>query len=340
MDERLIDKPANGRRERPWRPQKRKSLALGASYIRLGKKTGKESLEKKGARVYTCADNIEFSTVVNVETGEQSRKLTAANFCRDRLCPMCQWRKSLTMFHQLSRVMDWCAENHPGDVPLFLTLTVRNCDAGSFSETIDAMAKGWTVFRKRLEKRGAITGSFRSIEIAPNAEARQFHPHIHAIVMVPREYFAKDGTLYMRTEEWCGEWASAAGLSYHPVCDVRRIKHDKNLSKAVAEVAKYAVKPGDWLSDDRDTTDFMVETLSDGLAGRRLVSFSGIMAKARKALKLEDIERADLISVDSDEMLRSDVVQLIEHYRWSFGVSDYVKTSERVPSEIAYRDDD
>lgn len=331
MNERLIDKPENGRRERPWRAQKRKSLALGASYIRIGKKTGRKEIEKKGARVTVCADDVEFSTVRNNATGAVSRKLTAANFCRDRLCPMCQWRKSLVMFGQLSRVMDYVESENPNAIPIFVTLTVRNCNEDDAQETIDALLNGWTRLRKSLEKRGVCLGSFRALEIAPHADKKELHPHLHAVVMVPREYFSKACDMYMTTVEWSQAWRKAAGLDYDPVCDVRRIKGGEKISKAVAEVAKYAVKPGDWLSDDRDTTDFMVDLLSRVLRGRRLVSFSGILSQARKALKMADVESADLVATGDDVMLRNDVVMLIEHYRWSVGVTDYVKSSERVP---------
>ena len=53
-----------------------------------------------------CGDYLVFADTVNTETGEVTRKLRAAEFCRDRLCPMCQWRKSLVTFHQLSEIMD------------------------------------------------------------------------------------------------------------------------------------------------------------------------------------------------------------------------------------------
>ena len=59
----------------------------------------------------------------NTETGEVTRRLVAAQFCRDRLCPMCAWRKSLVMFSQISQIMDWVAEREE-TVPIFLTLTV------------------------------------------------------------------------------------------------------------------------------------------------------------------------------------------------------------------------
>ncbi len=103
----LEDKSSTGKK-RPWRKQKMGSRAIAASLYRCWKKHPRKNaaLKKRSDWMQQCANYLVFGDVVNPETGEVARKLQAAQFCRDRLCPMCQWRKSLVTFHQLSEIME------------------------------------------------------------------------------------------------------------------------------------------------------------------------------------------------------------------------------------------
>lgn len=322
-----------GRRDRPWRQQKRKSLALAASYIRIGKDRKLPAFEKAGSRVWVCGDTLEFKRGFNSISGEQFKKLSGGNFCRDRLCPMCSWRKSIVSFAQLSRVMDWVEERYFGLTPIFLTLSVRNCAIDELSQTIDIMQKAWKFMMKDRQIKKRVKGTFRSLEVTYNKEDNSFHPHIHAVVMVPNEYFHKQKDLYMTQNDWKEQWQRFLCVDYGPVVWVNKIGNGEGRAKAVAEVAKYAVKPGDWLSDDYDVTDLVVYHLRDQLHGRKLVTFSGVLLEAKKALKLEDVEKADLVHVGEDEFIRGDIVELIEVYRWNVGMTNYLLAFEHVPYE-------
>lgn len=86
-----------------------------------------------------------FGDVVNPETGEVVRKLQAAEFCRDRLCPMCQWRKSLVTFAQVSEIMDWVDAHHAGEfIPIFLTLTMKNVPSAELGSAITTILQSWS----------------------------------------------------------------------------------------------------------------------------------------------------------------------------------------------------
>ena len=78
------------------------------------------SLYRRADRVAQCGSEIEFGILQ-----DGSKKLVKANFCRDRLCPMCNWRRSLKLYSQVSQVMDVLESE--GYCFLFLTLTLRNC---------------------------------------------------------------------------------------------------------------------------------------------------------------------------------------------------------------------
>lgn len=323
----LRDESSTGK-QRPWRKQKMTSRAVAASMFRIWQKHPRKDIafKKRAVLMSACGDYLTFGEHVDTETGEVVKRLDAANFCRDRLCPMCQWRKSLVMFHQVSQIMDRIDSERPGLVPLFLTLTMRNVPGPELGDGITRILKAWsrmmTAKFKRKPWRVAV-GWMRVLEITYNATTGEWHPHIHAIVLVEPGYFDKSSDDYISQEGWVAEWRWALRADYDPSVDVRTIKNDR--ADAVAEVSKYAVKPGEWVSDDYDETDENVRLLALTLKGRRMVAFGGLMMLMRKALKQEDAETADLLRTGDDAELRGDLRVALERYEWQAGVTnDYV----------------
>jgi plasmid rolling circle replication initiator protein Rep len=305
----ILQDPHNGK-ERPWRVKKMRSNALAYSFERLGQM-------KKAARIWNCGSVLTFS--VNKETGEQ--RLHDANFCRERLCPMCSWRRSLKVFHEVSRVMSKAQADNPELVPLFLTLTLRNVPGDKLSETLDTVFSGW----KRLggnpgtRFRRIVPGWFRALEVTYNAKSDTFHPHIHAILFVHQDYFKRSSKDYTTTAEWVQMWRRALRLDYDPVCNIQRVKGQKALS----EVSKYTVKDTDYIRKDPKLTDKLVDTLSGALKGRRLYAFGGVLKDVAKTLDAVEPDTGDLVAIDG-ETVRRDVATLLLTYRWSFGFKNYI----------------
>ena len=283
-------------------PKKKDALLLADVYDRLG-------LDGRMARVAECGSFLEFHVT------SDAKMLHAANFCKDRLCPMCNWRRSLKIFGQVSHVMDELERQQYRF--LFLTLTIRNCASEDLPATVQVLYDGWRqLYHKHKIFRRSIEGTFRSLEVTRNPKDGTYHPHLHVILAVRPDYFRCG---YIPQSEWSAMWRSCCKLDYQPVVDIRTIKpNDKGLSGAVAEVAKYAVKSSDFL---RGSPDDMARTAWDfltALSGRRLCSFTGVFAKIRKQLALDDIESGDLINVDGNN-LRDDVAYMIVRYRWAAG---------------------
>lgn len=325
----LHDVSATGR-ERPWRRHKSASRAVAASMYRAWSrdKRGAADLKRRSDRMQRCGSYLTFGDVVDPETGEVARKLKAAEFCRDRLCPMCAWRKSLVMFQQAMAMMGHIDAARPGLVPVFLTLTVRNVPGAELSGTVTGLLRGWSrMFTTRHRRRpwAVSEGWMRSLEITYNKRTGEWHPHIHAIVLMPKGYF-RDPSAYMDHAAWVAEWRWAMGLDYDPVVDVRAVYGPRE--KAVAEVAKYAVKPGDIVDpDDPDGTDERVALLARVMRNRRLVAYGGVMKDARRALSQVDAEEADLVHVEDGEgTVQGDVTVALYRYEWRFagGRPDYV----------------
>lgn len=304
------------------------SRLVSVSLMRINnRKKGKvPEFRRRAERMAQCSDYLVFGDVVDEQTGEVEHKLQAAQFCRDRLCPMCAWRKSLVAFGQMSELMDRIDTDHPNAfVPIFLTLTMRNCGGAELAGTITDLLAAWSRMMNSKHKRKpyrVTRGWFRALEVTYNAETGEWHPHIHAILLVDADYF-DCWDKYIDHDGWIAEWRWALRADYDPSVDVRTIKGGRE--HAVAEVTKYTVKPGEWLdAKDEEGTDERVELLAITLKGRRLVAFGGIMKATRKALEQEDAETADLVHTGEDATMRGDLVVALDRYEWQVGVTNYV----------------
>jgi plasmid rolling circle replication initiator protein Rep len=303
----ILQDPKQDGKERPWRSKKIRSLVLADSFDRLDE-------PKRAERVRYCGTILEFTK--ELESGR--RFLSRANFCRERLCPFCQWRRSLRMFFEVSQVMDYVGEDK-SLVPLFLTLTLRNCPAVRLGEALDQIFGGWYVFTHQRKIRRLLTGWFRALELTYNKETDEFHPHIHAIIFVEKSYFENS---YLVTSEWVHLWRISLGLDYDPICDIRKIKNNQGRRKGIAEVSKYTVKDYEIATSNKSLTDHLVSILNKDLKGRRLYAYGGILKKAAAILFSKNYE--DLVSTE-DETIREDVATVIERYRWNFGLANYEK---------------
>ena len=309
--EKLVDKNKSGK-EIDWEGKKLKNLELAESYKRLGL--------KKAYRVEECGTLLSFKII-----DEDLKKLFKANFCKDRLCPMCIWRRSMKIFGQVSKVMDRALEDKEYRF-LFLTLTVKNCIGEELSSEIDRMFNSLKLLFKRKEVKGIVIGYFRGLEVTYNEEYDTYHPHFHIILMVNKSYFKKSDK-YLTQKDWTNLWKDCLKVDYTPIVNVKAFKtaSKEQTRKSICEVAKYTVKDNDYLFEDIKMTDNTVAILNNALKGRRLIAFGKEFRKIHKELNLDDAEKGDLINTDVDDTIRPEIEEVIENYKWNFGVKQYFK---------------
>jgi plasmid rolling circle replication initiator protein Rep len=314
----LSDKDNRGK-ERPWRVKKMRSLTLADSLERLGD-------ERRAFRVRSCGRHLTFKQ----DPDTRKMKLHLADFCRERLCPMCAWRRSRKVFYDVSHVMDVAQAEASELVPVFLTLTLRNCSGEELEETLDTVFDGWKRLMNNKRLLRIIKGWFRALEVTYNKRNDTFHPHIHAIIMVSQSYFtSKD---YMETTAWVKTWRKVLRLDYDPVCDIRKVK-DKSI-KAVKEVAKYTVKDTDFITNNKNLTDKLVSILGVALRGRRLFAFGGLLKVIAKRIGAEKSDDGDLVHVGEDGELRNDIAQMIVVYHWNVGLCNYHRVRQGQKFEV------
>lgn len=313
----LILRDVKNGRERRWREKKIRTLVLADALKRLG-------YDSRAERVKYCGTFLEF--LVNLENGEKF--LQSANFCKAPLCPMCQWRKSLKVGYEVGRVMDEVQARYPDLTPLFLTLTVKNCAVDELKTALNTIVKGFYNFSHDRKVKSIVKGFFRALEITYNRETDEFHPHIHAILLVDKQYFKSAD--YMTTDDWRHIWERSARLDYFARVDVRKVKTINGTNrttkrKEIAEVAKYTLKDTDFLySMDDKLTDKLVGALSSGLHHRRLFAFGGVMKDVAKEIGADEPDEGDLVHID-EKTVRPDLSDMIIRYNWKFGIANYVR---------------
>lgn len=233
-----------------------------------------------------------FLTIDN-ETG----KILKANFCKQRLCPVCNYVKSSVTWHKINACVQWLKENIQGVQFIFMTLTVENCKGEELNNTINHLMASFRKLTNRKTWQRSIVGAIRGLEITYNKKMNTFHPHIHILCAVPADYFSADSDKYITIEKLRQWWTESAELDYFVQVDIEAINQTDN---AVAEVAKYAVKMSDILSADIDNRLSASQIVYDATYGRRLIATMGYFRKAIKALNLSDLDEFEDIPSNSD----------------------------------------
>lgn len=279
-------------------------------------------------RIAECSCQLVFAFQID-DTGLCKLKLQVCKFCRVRLCPVCQDRRSMMWRGKAFKILPKVLGDFPKARFIFLTLTVKNCPIDELRPTLDRMHKSWGKLVKRKEF-AAVDGWIRTVEVTRGQDDTA-HPHYHCLLMVKPGYFGKN---YVNQEQWSEAWKGSLGVEYNPIVDVRAVKPKKGASEgeeqlavmsAIVETIKYASKPSDVLRGDGLTAVSTVMTnqqwlveLTKQLLKTRAIATGGVLKSYLKAL--ED-EPEDLIHVDDDGLTEADP----ESPRLVFGWRERIK---------------
>lgn len=319
----------------PWRQKKQKTIAVADLY-RVGHD------DKYADRAMSCSTWLQY--LANL--GGDKRTLQAFNACHLRLCPLCANRRARQMTARLVRILKAVKAEHQTATLLFLTLTVRNCKGKDLRDTLTLLTAAWARLAKRRPFMRAVKGWFRAIEITRNPVTGEYHPHIHAILVVEPDYFKRGKGLYIlhsRDEKtpadykgpfWVSMWAECLKADYLPSVRISKAKGksgeqrdtDAASLSAALEAAKYATKDTEYINGKVPEAERaeVLRTYTDALRGKRLVALGGWLKDAAGDVDLE--EDGDLVHTDEDgdADLTAETAEMLEVYGWHFGVGDHI----------------
>lgn len=315
----LRDESRSGRTV-PWHTHKQLSSTLAAALYVVD--------AAAAARMEHCADRLSFRRDWGDPDKPGRLKLAQAYFCRVRVCPMCQWRRSLKAGAQLRQCIEYLKSKREseGRKPyryILLTLTVPNVPGPELAACLDTIQTGWNRLVRRKEYRAAIKGSVRCVEITYNRRREDYHPHIHALLAVNPSYF-DDSRIYIERDKWLDMWRDCTGIYTITQVDIRKTTGD---GAAVAEVVKYATKAGDYLNVyDVDATAEVLDTLLNACYKRKFIGWGGVLRDAHRALNLDDADDGDLIHTGYDDEGESNAAAALWHWDYYIGPRLYLST--------------
>lgn len=308
-----------GGKKLPWKEKKAENLTY-AQYLRILN-------FKKAHNVEGCGEVLEFKKT------DDGLRLCRAWFCKSRLCPLCAWRRSLKNVYETALILDHAKARLKKCEFLFLTLTLKNADLGELKKVISNLHKGFKRLFGYKRVVDIVKGYIRSTEITIKRQARQFHPHIHVIMIVPKGYAKHtERKRYINYNEWVSLWRKALRIDYDPVIYVEKAKARKRKDgtierselAAAKEIAKYQVKSGDYITGNVVADLVYVEELELALRHTRQFGYGGLLKDIRQELLL-DKKEDDLVGAGEGADEDDDEVMNTVIYKWVYAMSNYVK---------------
>lgn len=260
-------------RKKPWNLKKKQNL-LYANYL--------EILE------YNKARNVkECGNIIGLRKDDEGHlRVNQTWFCHSRLCPMCNWRRSIRQGYELKVILSKAVEKYPKGCFLFLTLTEKNCLGENLKAHLRDMANGFMRLSQYKKVAKNLLGYIRTTEITINENSMEYHPHMHTILFMKSTYFSGQKN-YISKNEWTQLYKKARKLDYNPIIDVHIIKDRSQDSflGAAQEVAKYQVKDSDIITGNTERDLKVIDDLESSLKNIKKISYGGIFKKLRKETK-------------------------------------------------------
>ena len=275
-------------------------------------------------KIKECGNYLEFVLKQHQITKDTKKKLANANFCKNRFCPMCSWRRVRNITGQLKDAFSVIQEKNKVAV-LFLTLTIKNPDVKDLKSAIAKMNIAFKRLQQQKRFKNAVLGYFKSIEILGDKTPKgQAHPHFHILLIVDSKYFSSRN--YLNKSEWLDMWRKATGDETIMVVDIRRIKSKNenfsDIDSAIMETVKYSVKHTELTK--RSNEDFYY--LYTQTKNLRFIGAGGILKEHLNLIKIDE----DLINLKKEnEALWIEICRLI--YTWQNG--DYQLKEIKPPKE-------
>lgn len=272
--------------ENKFLPFKIQTLRLEEIYKYLG-------IFNRAEKLYNCSTYLWFE----LKRGQtiDKKKLKRINSCKLRLCPFCQWRKSLKTFANIFKCvqeiekLDRYKDSNEKSRFVAWTLTTENVELEALSDEIDRILKGFDILRRRKDFKNAFEGYIRSVEVVVDREreitlkrflrAKDYYVkrrisvgdlnsnymkcNVHIHILLHTRYNIYTGGNYITQEKLTKIWQSILDLDYKPIVWVESFKTRNRVTKGkeLAEFAKYVVKSNNYLrydcSLDKDSRSFI-----------------------------------------------------------------------------------
>lgn len=254
-------------------------------------------------RVNNCGTYIEFYA----DTTLENKKIKKANFCGNRFCPMCRWRKARKDALQVAILMQYLKQEK-GLEFVMMTLTAPNVPGENLKNEITRYNKNFKKLMKRKEFEKISFGYMRKLEVTYNQERNDFHPHFHVIIAVKKSYFHKQD--YISKQRLLVMWQNVMNDDTITQVDIRKINASNQ--SAISEIAKYTAKDSDYMKS-QEVFDYFYKALKR----RQSVTYAGAFKEALKLYK-------DGLLDDYKEIDHTEYIYLLT-FTWNRNFAEYIQ---------------
>ena len=227
--------------------------------------------------IFNCGSFISFFADETLE----KKKVNKGNFCKNRFCPLCAWRKAKKDSLKISILLKYIQEEL-GYEFIFLTLTAPNVKGSDLSDEIKKYNENFKKLTKRKEVLKITKGYVRKLEVTYNQERNDYHPHFHVMIATNKSYFKSRD--YIKKKQWLELWKECMGDSSITQVDVRKM--DTRDSNAIAEIAKYGAKDADYMVSQE-----VFDVFYKALKGKQLLTYSGVFKDALKLFNNGELDK-------------------------------------------------
>lgn len=297
-----------------WECKKKAADNIANKLIKVG-------LIERGERMLNCSDTLVYKYCKNCG----SYHVIRANLCRDRLCPICNWRLALQRYGDMKRMLFTLYNSYPEYKFSLVTLTVQNCKPEKLSETMSLMAKAWNLCLQNRSIKAQMqsdSGWARSTEITYNEKNNTLHPHYH-ILFAWADGNTEHGDFIIK--QWiraCRKYGLTVTAKAQNNSSIKSHFSDENFTKNVLEVFKYAIKSKNLQEMPLST----FKQIAIQYSKKRLVAYGGKIKRLAHNLELsmDEIDR-EAIKI-CDDCGSMDLEEII--LRWSLTEMQYRKFIE------------
>ena len=227
--------------------------------------------------IFNCGSFITFFADETLE----KKKVNKSNFCKNRFCPLCAWRKAKKDSLKISVLLKYIQEEL-GYEFIFLTLTAPNVAGSDLSDEIKKYNENFKKLTKRKEVLKITKGYVRKLEVTYNSERDDYHPHFHIMIAVNKSYFKSRD--YIKKKQWLELWKECMNDSSITQVDVRKM--DTSDSNAIAEIAKYGAKDSDYMISQE-----VFDMFYKALKGKQLLTYSGVFKESLKLFNDGELDK-------------------------------------------------
>ena len=227
--------------------------------------------------IFNCGSFISFFADETLE----KKKVNKSNFCKNRFCPLCAWRKAKKDSLKISILLKYIQEEL-GYEFIFLTLTAPNVKGSDLSDEIKKYNENFKKLTKRKEVLKITKGYVRKLEVTYNQERNDYHPHFHVMIATNKSYFKSRD--YIKKKQWLELWKECMNDSSITQVDIRKMNTTD--SNAIAEIAKYGAKDADYMVSQE-----VFDVFYKALKGKQLLTYSGVFKDALKLFNNGELDK-------------------------------------------------